>query len=101
MANHGAEALERLMASRFWRGPRDRGELGPGEGCDISVILMDLEMPVMDGMTCTRRIRELQRDGTLAGHIPIIAVTAYARPQQVESAKAAGVVGSPLGALAS
>lgn len=101
VANHGAEALERLMASRFWRGPRDRGELGPGEGCDISVILMDLEMPVMDGMTCTRRIRELQRDGTLAGHIPIIAVTAYARPQQVESAKAAGVVGSPLGALAS
>lgn len=100
VANHGGEALERLKASRFWRGPRDDGELGPGEGCDISVILMDLEMPVMDGMTCTRRIRELQRDGTLAGHIPIIAVTAYARPQQIESAKSAGVVSLSLGASA-
>ncbi|KAI0966475.1 histidine kinase [Xylaria arbuscula] len=84
VANHGGEALEILKASRYWQGNESSGE-------DISVILMDLEMPVMDGMTCARKIRELERDGTIVSHIPIIAVTAYARPEQIENAKAAGV----------
>ncbi|EON98559.1 putative histidine kinase hhk13p protein [Phaeoacremonium minimum UCRPA7] len=61
------------------------------ENINISVILMDLEMPVMDGMTCARKIRQLERAGTINRHIPIIAVTAYARPEQIENAKAAGV----------
>ncbi|GKT91604.1 histidine kinase HHK13p [Colletotrichum tofieldiae] len=73
-----------LKKSRFWAGKE-------AEGFDLSVILMDLEMPVMDGMTCAKRIRELERAGTLISHIPIIAVTAYARPEQIESAKAAGI----------
>ncbi|KXH27508.1 hsp90-like protein [Colletotrichum simmondsii] len=84
VANHGGEALEQLKKSRFWAG-------NEAEGFDLSVILMDLEMPVMDGITCTKRIRELEREGTLTRHIPIIAVTAYARPEQIESAKAAGI----------
>ncbi|KAI1081893.1 hypothetical protein F5B20DRAFT_36797 [Whalleya microplaca] len=84
VANHGGEALEVLQQSRFWTGKEDSGD-------DISIILMDLEMPVMDGMTCARKIRELERDGTIVSHIPIIAVTAYARPEQIEDAKAAGV----------
>ncbi|KAI8279354.1 hypothetical protein K4K56_012745 [Colletotrichum sp. SAR 10_98] len=84
VANHGGEALDQLKKSRFWSGKE-------AEGFDLSVILMDLEMPVMDGMTCARRIRELEREGTLITHIPIIAVTAYARPEQIESAKEAGI----------
>ncbi|KAI1752662.1 histidine kinase [Xylaria castorea] len=84
VANHGGEALEVLRGSRYWQGNESIGD-------DISVILMDLEMPVMDGMTCARKIRELERDGTIVSHIPIIAVTAYARPEQIENAKAAGV----------
>lgn len=52
---------------------------------------MDLEMPVMDGVTCARRIRALEREGTITKHIPIIAVTAYARPEQIANAKAAGI----------
>ncbi|KAK4240869.1 hypothetical protein C8A03DRAFT_31037 [Achaetomium macrosporum] len=60
---------------------------------NISVILMDLEMPVMDGISCTREIRRLEQAGVITHHIPIIAVTAYARPEQVENAKAAGVDG--------
>ncbi|KAI1464114.1 uncharacterized protein F4812DRAFT_463172 [Daldinia caldariorum] len=84
VANHGGEALEVLQQSRYWTGKEDSGD-------DISVILMDLEMPVMDGMTCARKIRELERNGTIVSHIPIIAVTAYARPEQIENAKAAGV----------
>lgn len=85
VANHGKEALQTLQRSRFWTGHE-------AEGMDISVILMDLEMPVMDGMTCARRIRELEREGTIVKHIPIIAVTAYARPEQIANAKAAGIV---------
>ncbi|KAI0410186.1 histidine kinase [Xylaria palmicola] len=84
VANHGGEALEVLKQSRYWQGNESSGD-------DISVILMDLEMPVMDGMTCARKIRELERDGIIVSHIPIIAVTAYARPEQIENAKAAGV----------
>ncbi|KAI1378669.1 hypothetical protein F4677DRAFT_374538 [Hypoxylon crocopeplum] len=84
VANHGGEALEVLQQSRYWSGKEESGD-------DISIILMDLEMPVMDGMTCARKIRELERNGTIVSHIPIIAVTAYARPEQIENAKAAGV----------
>ena len=37
------------------------------------IILMDLMMPIMDGFTATRIIRETEE----LGHIPILAVTAY------------------------
>lgn len=84
VANHGQEALDTLQKSRFWLGKE-------ADGVDISVILMDLEMPVMDGVTCARKIRELERDGVITKHIPIIAVTAYARPEQIANAKAAGI----------
>ncbi|KAG5918055.1 hypothetical protein E4U61_002138 [Claviceps capensis] len=84
VANHGCEALQMLQKSRFWAGQEQ-------SGVNISVILMDLEMPVMDGLTCARKIRQLEMEGTLLAHIPIIAVTAYARPEQIESAKAVGI----------
>lgn len=35
---------------------------------------MDLEMPFMNGLTCVRRIREMQREGQLLGYISIIAI---------------------------
>ncbi|ERS99698.1 histidine kinase group protein [Sporothrix schenckii 1099-18] len=60
-------------------------------GSYVSIVLLDLEMPVMDGMTCARAIRALERSGTLPGHVPVIAVTAYARSEQIEAALAAGI----------
>jgi len=107
VANHGGEALEALRRSRFWddeKAAMDKSlpgtTLAASSGdkenkSNISVILMDLEMPVMDGMSCTREIRRLESLGVLTQHIPIIAVTAYARPEQIENAKAAGVVSYP------
>lgn len=48
-------------------------------------------MPVMDGLTCIRRIRQLEESGAMLGHVPVIAITANARPEQVASAIEAGM----------
>jgi CheY-like chemotaxis protein len=45
----------------------------------------------MDGLTCVRRIRELEREGKITGHVPVVAVTANARSQQRMTAKEAGM----------
>ena len=55
------------------------------------VILMDVQMPVMDGYMATKEIRELQ-DPVLAG-IPIIAMTANAFQEDIKKAEEAGMNG--------
>ncbi len=87
LANHGGEAIEFLANSRFWKGKET-------SGIELDVILMDLEMPVMDGLTCTRKIRELQQSKHLMNHVPLIAVTANAREEQITTTREAGVVSS-------
>lgn len=84
VANHGLEAIEYLETTNRWRGNET--------GKQVDVVLMDLEMPVMDGVSCARKIRELQREGTITQHIPLIAVTANARKEQIESTMEAGMV---------
>jgi CheY-like chemotaxis protein len=49
-------------------------------------------MPIMDGLSCTRNIRMLQAEGTIVRHVPIIAVTANARSEQIQKALTAGMV---------
>ena len=50
----------------------------------ISIVIMDLKMPVMDGYTATQNIREFRKD------LPIVAVTAYAMIGDKEKAINAG-----------
>ena len=45
----------------------------------------------MDGITAVRTIRKWERDGKLRPRIPIIAITANARPEQVTAALEAGM----------
>ena len=45
----------------------------------------------MDGLTCVRRIREMQQERVVRGHIPVIAVTANARSEQIATLLAAGM----------
>jgi signal transduction histidine kinase/CheY-like chemotaxis protein len=86
VANHGEEALDFIRRTRFWReGGEER----------LSVILLDLEMPVMDGITCVKVIREMEKSGEIRGHVPVIAVTANARKDQILRSLEAGMVSVP------
>lgn len=71
VASNGAEGLAACQQRHF------------------DIILMDLQMPVMDGMTATRKIREWE---TMA-HTPIIALTANAMTGDRELCEAAGMDG--------
>jgi two-component system sensor histidine kinase/response regulator len=61
IAEHGQRALEMVASAR-------------GAGALYDLVLMDMQMPVMDGVTATRLLR---RDAALA-HVPILAMTANA-----------------------
>jgi signal transduction histidine kinase/CheY-like chemotaxis protein len=69
LVENGAEALEAASAQRF------------------DAILMDMQMPVMDGLEATRRIRS----GALNGTTPVIALTANALDLHRAAWDAAGV----------
>ena len=94
VANHGGEALDILAMSTY--APNSQSisatETAPKSRIELDVVMMDVEMPVMDGLTCVRKIRELQREELLSRHVPIICITANAREAQIAKAKAEGCV---------
>jgi signal transduction histidine kinase/CheY-like chemotaxis protein/HPt (histidine-containing phosphotransfer) domain-containing protein len=72
-AGSGREALALLEQGRF------------------DLVLMDMQMPDMDGVEVTRAIRE--REKTAGGRVPILAMTAHARERVREQCQAAGMDG--------
>lgn len=108
LANDGLEALAFLRTSRFAAPPPEDDDdpvtvavssselghaLGAAEdtGLALDIVLMDLEMPNMDGLTCVKEIRKMEMSGELVAHVPVIAVTANVREQQVATARQSGM----------
>jgi CheY-like chemotaxis protein len=58
---------------------------------DYDLILMDIQMPVMDGLEATRKIREYESQLGNNKHIPILAVTAFAMEHDRENCLEAGM----------
>jgi CheY-like chemotaxis protein len=136
VAGNGQEALDWLKNSVYWRAADGRGANESPEDDAIAksrhkldIVLMDIEMPIMDGLTCARLIRDYEHQGLLAlppppsslrrrfsavsispiqsefpsselSHeredkgslrLPILAVSANARMEQIEQSLAAGM----------
>lgn len=73
VAFNGKEALEKFGHTKY------------------DLVLMDIQMPVMDGLKATQKIREIEQSTN--SHTPIIAVTANAFPEDKERCMAAGMDG--------
>ena len=69
IADNGQRALDVLSDEKF------------------DVVLMDIQMPIMDGLTATRHIREIKD----YQYLPIIAMTAHARAEDKNQSLAAGM----------
>ncbi|KAK5678562.1 hypothetical protein LTS10_009006 [Elasticomyces elasticus] len=94
VANNGVEALELLERATCWQQtPSQRLQAGDhsDHALDLQIVLMDVEMPIMDGLQCSRQIRVLESTGQITRHLPIIATTANVRQEQKDKALAAGV----------
>lgn len=57
---------------------------------NIDLILMDVEMPVMNGLEATRIIKRMQRTQSLPA-VPVIALTAHMLPEHIERCEEAGM----------
>jgi CheY-like chemotaxis protein len=53
------------------------------------VVLMDIQMPVMDGLTATQKIRLVEKEEHRTP-TPVIILSANAMPEHIEAGKAAG-----------
>ncbi len=71
VAFNGKEALDKFGKAKY------------------DLILMDVQMPIMDGFKATRKIREIEK--STSTHTPIIAVTANAFPEDKEKCFASGM----------
>lgn len=79
-----------LLDSSLTRDQQEVLDKLAGEHYDL--ILMDLQMPVMDGLDAARRLRQRESDAGL-GRVPIVAMTARAMAEDRERCFAAGMDG--------
>lgn len=73
IVSNGQEALDELERRNF----------------DVDIVLMDVQMPEMDGLTATAAIRAHEK--IIRRHLPIIGITAHASPQDADMCRRAGM----------
>jgi PAS domain S-box-containing protein len=87
-----AQLVERLLARRGHRvrlANNGREALGLAEAGIFDLLLLDVHMPELDGFQVIQAIRERER--SVGGHLPVIALTARARQEDRERCLAAGM----------
>lgn len=57
----------------------------------LDIVMTDIQMPVMDGLTAAQQVREYEKDALDSHKIPIVAVTAYAFPEECIKMRASGI----------
>jgi len=88
------QTLARKLLERWGHRPRVAGdgsealELLEREPFDL--VLMDVQMPETDGLEATRRLRQREKEEGRE-HVPVIALTAHARPSDREECLEAGM----------
>ena len=75
--------------TRAWNGEEAVERFREAPPFTFDAVLLDMQMPVMDGCEAARQIRALQRPD--AGTVPIIAVTANAFAEDVAATTEAGM----------
>lgn len=86
-ADNGQAALDFVKSTRHWKDHAGTAASSPS----IDVILMDVEMPVMNGLQCAGILRAAENSGQINKRLQMIAVTANARPEQLKRATDAGM----------
>lgn len=83
--------LEKVGCEVVWKSNGAEGVqyFEQSEENSLDAILMDIRMPVMDGLTAAKEIRSMERQDAKA--IPIMAMTANAYEEDVEQTRAAGM----------
>ncbi|MFO0417588.1 MAG: ATP-binding protein, partial [Pseudomonadota bacterium] len=80
LVENGQQLLERLSAATA----------NPDQK-PFDVILTDIQMPIMDGLTATQTVRQQEREHNSQQKLPIVAVTSYAFPEECNKMLAMGV----------
>ena len=78
-----------VAVTQAWNGAEAVERFREAEAFAFDAILMDMQMPVMDGCEAARRIRALRRPD--ARKVPIVAVTANAFAEDIAATSAAGM----------
>jgi signal transduction histidine kinase/CheY-like chemotaxis protein len=82
VVENGQQLLERIIQSTS---DREHGRKS------LDVVLTDIQMPVMDGLTAAQHVRELEKEHHTPRKLPIVAVTAYAFPEECSKMRASGI----------
>jgi CheY-like chemotaxis protein len=84
-ANNGREAVEFVTAA-FHKENEQNGEA-------VDMVLMDLEMPVLNGNAAAAQIREIERERGRKVRVPILGVSANSRQEQRQEVLNSGMDG--------